>query len=112
MAGDLLPARSDADRARQQIATGFLAIGPKSLNETNARQFSVDLADEQIDAFSQAFLGLTVACARCHDHKFDPISQHDYTSLAGIMLSTDTKFGTPGGVQGRNQSTLIVLPPQ
>ncbi len=110
LAGDLLPARSDAERARQLTATGFLAIGAKSLNETNARQFAVDLADEQIDATSQAFLGLTVACARCHDHRFDPISQRDYTALAGIFLSSETRFGTPGGVQGRNQSTLVELP--
>src|SRR5262249_18773973 len=74
------------------------------------KQFAVDLADEQIDAVTQAFLGLTVACARCHDHRFDPISQRDYTSLAGIFLSSETKYGTPGGVEGRNQSTLCELP--
>lgn len=110
IAGDLLPDRSDAERARNLTATGFLAIGPKSLNETNPRQFAVDLADEQIDATSQAFMGVTVACARCHDHKFDPISQRDYTALAGIFLSTDTRFGTPGGVQARNASSLITVP--
>jgi hypothetical protein len=110
IAGDLIPARNDADRARQLIATGFLAVGAKSLNETNPRQFHVDLADEQIDAVTQATLGLTVACARCHDHKFDPISQRDYTSLAGIFLSTETRFGTPGGVQGRNAAGLLELP--
>ena len=48
----------------------------------------MDLADEQIDATFQAFLGLTVACARCHDHKFDPIPQKDYYALAGIFRST------------------------
>ena len=110
MAGDLLPARSDKDRAENLIATGFLAVGTKSLNETNPKQFAVDLADEQIDAVTQSFLGLTVACARCHDHRFDPVSQRDYTALAGIFLSTDTRFGTAGGVQGRNQSTLVELP--
>lgn len=110
IAGDLLPSRNDAQRAEQLIATGFLAIGAKSLNETKPKQFAVDLADEQIDAITQSFLGLTVSCARCHDHKFDPISQLDYTALAGILLSTETKFGTPGGVQGRNQSTLVELP--
>jgi len=110
VAGDLLPAKSDADRARNLIATGFLAVGPKSLNEMRAKQFAVDLADEQIESTTEAFLGLTVACARCHDHKFDPISQRDYSELAGIFLSTDTKFGTAGGVVGRNQSTLIELP--
>lgn len=112
IAGDLLSHPSAADRSRQTIATGFLAIGPKSVNDMNPRQFAVDVADEQIDAISQAFLGVTVACARCHDHKFDPITQRDYTAMAGIFLSTQTLFGTTGGVAGRNRSTLIDLPIQ
>ncbi len=111
LAGDLLPAKDEVERARHLIATGFLAIGPKGLNETDPRQFAVDLADEQIDATTQAFLGMTVSCARCHDHKFDPITQTDYTALAGIFLSTETKFGTPGGVRARNASSLIEVAP-
>ncbi len=107
LAGDLLPYKNEKEHAEQQIATGFLAIGAKALNETNPRQFAVDLADEQINTVSQAFLGQTISCARCHDHKFDPISQTDYTAIAGIFLSTKTQFGTIGGVQGRNASTLI-----
>jgi hypothetical protein len=110
IAGDLLPDSGDADRARKLMATGFLAVGPKPLNGTDPRQFAVDLADEQIDAVSQAFMGLTISCARCHDHKFDPITQKDYTALAGIFLSTETRFGTVGGVQGRNASSLIEVP--
>ncbi len=110
IAGDLLPAKDDAERARRQIATGFLAIGSKSLNEMNPRQFAVDVADEQIDTVFQAAMGLTVACARCHDHKFDPIPQRDYTAISGIFLSTQTNFGSAGGRQGRNNTTLIELP--
>jgi hypothetical protein len=110
IAGDLLTANSDQDRAANLVATGFLAIGPKSLNEMNRRQFAVDLADEQIDATTQAFLGMTVACARCHDHKFDPITQIDYTALAGIFLSTETRYGTTGGNGGRNAGEVIELP--
>ena len=110
LAGDLLPGQSAADKTRRKIATGFLAIGPKGLNDMNSRQFAVDVADEQIDTLSQAFLGITIACARCHDHKFDPISQRDYTAVAGIFLSTETHFGTQGGVGGRNRSTLLQLP--
>lgn len=110
IAGDLLPSQDEKDRARKQIATGFLAIGAKALNETDPRQFAVDLADEQIETVSLAFLGQTVSCARCHDHKFDPITQRDYTALAGIFLSSETHFGTPGGVQARNASTLIEIP--
>lgn len=112
LAGDLLPSKSPADQTRRKIATGFLAVGPKGLNDMNSRQFAVDVADEQIDTLSQAFLGITIACARCHDHKFDPISQRDYTAVAGIFLSTETHFGTQGGVGGRNRSTLISLPEQ
>lgn len=110
MAGDLLPAANEQERARLLIATGFLALGPKSLNEMNPRQFAVDVADEQIDTFSQAFLGITIACARCHDHKFDPISQREYTAVAGIFLSTETRYGTSGALGGRNRGDLLELP--
>ena len=70
----------------------------------------MDLADEQIDATFQAFLGLTVACARCHDHKFDPIPQKDYYALAGIFRSTETCYGTIRVVQSNHPSPLIDLP--
>lgn len=110
LAGDLLPARDDRQRAEQLVATGFLAMGTKSVNQANARQFALDLADEQIDTVSQAFLGVTAACARCHDHKFDPISQKEYYSLAGIFLSTDTRYGTFFAAQNRSAAELIELP--
>jgi hypothetical protein len=110
IAGDLLKSQTPEEAARRTIATGFLAIGAKGLGEQNPRQFAVDVADEQIDALSQTFLAVTIACARCHDHKFDPISQRDYTAMAGVLLSTATHFGTTGGVAGRNRSTLVELP--
>ncbi len=106
----MLEADSDAEKSRNLVATGFLAIGPKSLNEQMPRQFVVDLADEQIDTVTQSVLGLTVSCARCHDHKFDPVSQKDYTALLGIFLSTDTRYGTAGAVGGRNSGELLLLP--
>ncbi len=110
LAGDLLPASNDAQKTEHLVATGFLAIGPKGLNEQNPRQFCLDLADEQVDTVSQAMLGLTISCARCHDHKFDPISQREYYAMAGIFLSTDTLFGTASGVQNRHGSDLVELP--
>ncbi len=110
IAGDLLPSANDAQKAEQIVATGFLAVGPKGLNEQNARLFCLDLADEQIDAVSQAFVGMTIACARCHDHKFDPISQREYYAMAGIFLSTDTKYGTATNLQNRHASDLVELP--
>ena len=112
IAGDLLPAKSQAERSHNKIATGFLAVGSRSLNEQNPRQFALDQADEQIDTVFQATMSLTMACARCHDHKFDPISQRDYTAVAGIFLSTQTNYGTLGkaGMPGKNVSELISLP--
>ncbi len=110
LAGDLLPSSSDQQRAEQLVATGFLALGTKSVNEQNPRQFFLDVADEQIDTLSQAFLGTTIACARCHDHKFDPISQKEYYALAGIFTSTETRYGTTQGVQNRHPSELMELP--
>lgn len=110
IAGDLLPAESEAQRAEQLVATGFLALGTKSLNEQNSRQFRFDLVDEQIDTMSQAFLATTAACARCHDHKFDPIPMSDYYALAGIFLSSETLYGTPNGQQSRRATDLIDLP--
>jgi hypothetical protein len=110
LAGDLLTAKDDRQKAEYAIATGFLAVGPKSHNERNRQQFMMDVADEQIDATSQAFLGMTVACARCHDHKFDPIPQKDYYALSGIFRSTETCYGTVRLLQNNHPGTLIRLP--
>ena len=88
MAGDLLPASDQAQRHEHLIATGFLAIGPKVLAEVDEAKMQMDIVDEQIDAVGRAFVGLTLGCARCHDHKFDPIDTADYYGLAGIFKST------------------------
>ncbi len=93
LAGDLLPApasESDAQRYERLTATGFLSIGPKMLACDDGRKMELDIVDEQLDTTARAFLGLTIGCARCHDHKFDPISTADYYSLAGIFKSTKT----------------------
>jgi hypothetical protein len=89
LAGDLMPAQKpDEVNVRGIVATGFLALGPRAVSATDkVRQF-YDTVDDEIDTTSKAFLGLTIACARCHDHKFDPISTRDYYSLAGIFAST------------------------
>jgi len=112
LAGDLLPYDDLQSRAEQLIATGFLAIGPKALNERSGLKFELDLADEQIDVTGQAFLGMTVACARCHDHKQDPIPQADYYALAGIFRSTETCYGTVNFINARHTSPLLPLPPE
>jgi hypothetical protein len=110
LAGDLLPAENSTDRARLDIATGYLAIGSKSHITRDPRQFAADLADEQVNAVSQGILGVTVSCARCHDHKFDPIPASDYYSLAGIFASSETQYGTFANAKNRHPSDLVKLP--
>lgn len=92
IAGDLLPAKTAEEQAENRIATGFLTFGSMDLTDRGA-QFEMDRVDDQIDVTSRAILGLTVACARCHDHKTDPVSQEDYYALAGIFYSTLTLAG-------------------
>jgi hypothetical protein len=94
IAGDLLPYDNDAERGRLLIATGFLAVGTKSMGENNEEQFEADLVDEQIDSLTRAVMSSSVACARCHHHKYEPFRMHDYYALAGIFRSTKTFFGT------------------
>lgn len=86
LAGDLMPGAGDSGI----VATGFLALGGKMLAEDDPVKQELDVIDEQVDTFSKTYLGLTVACARCHDHKFDPVTAEDYYSLAGIFKSTKT----------------------
>ncbi len=90
LAGDLLPPGNPDRSAEHLTATGFLCIGPKMLAEDDPVKMEMDIIDEQVDTVGRTFLGLTLGCARCHDHKFDPISQADYYSLAGIFKSTKT----------------------
>ncbi len=109
VAGDLLPASDEKERDANLVATGFLAVGPKGLNERRREQFVMDVVDEQIDVTTRAVMGVSVACARCHDHKFDPVSQRDYYALAGIFRSTQTLYGTPNDRGNRQPSALLAL---
>ncbi|MBL8695231.1 MAG: DUF1549 domain-containing protein [Planctomycetes bacterium] len=106
LAGDLLPEPEDAKALKDQLtATGFLVLGPKMLAEQDKEKLLMDTVDEQVDVAGKAFLGLTLGCARCHDHKFDPISQRDYYAMAGIFRSTAT-FANTGFVSRWRQSEL------
>ncbi len=93
IAGDLLPVdphsldRTPFDRL---VATGFLAIGAKMLAEDDPMKMQMDIIDEQLSVLCQAFMGMTIGCARCHDHKFDPLTAADYYALAGIFKSSQT----------------------
>jgi mono/diheme cytochrome c family protein len=90
LAGDLMPFENAAQRRRQLTATGFLALGPTNYEEQDKGMLRMDIVDEQLETMGRAFLGMTIGCARCHDHKFDPISTRDYYALAGILRSTKT----------------------
>jgi hypothetical protein len=92
LAGDLLidEQTDEATRHDRLIATGFLSMGPKVLAEGDETKLQMDILDEQIDTIGRSMLGLTLGCARCHDHKFDPIAQADYYAIAGIFQSTKT----------------------
>lgn len=94
LAGDLLPTKSDEEKRQNIIGTGFLALGCVDLTALQYEQFKMDRVDDQIDVTTRAFLGMTIACARCHDHKTDPVTQHDYYALAGLFYSTETWSGT------------------
>lgn len=96
IAGDLLPHQNYHEYNQYLIATGFLAIGTKNLTE-NPKQYKADLIDEQIDCITRGFLGITLSCARCHDHKFDPFSQKDYYAMYGILQNTTTLDGVDRG---------------
>ena len=89
LAGDLVePATPERLNVEGQIATGFLAVGAWGNGDADKEKMLTDIVDDQLNATSRAFLALTVTCARCHDHKFDPIPTADYYSLAGIFYST------------------------
>ena len=110
VAGDLLSHENETERARLLVATGFLAIGPKGLNLQDHEQFAADVVDEQLDALSRGFLASSLACARCHDHKSDPVSMEDYYALIGIFKSSKTYYGTWVDSENNNGGDLIALP--
>lgn len=89
IAGDLLPYDTIEQRDRQRIAAGFLEVGPKVLLGVDPNRQKMDIADEQIETIGRTVLGQTLGCARCHDHKFDPVPTADYYALAGIFTSTE-----------------------
>lgn len=88
IAGDALPHATIEQRDRQRIAAGFMVMGPKVLLGNDANNQRMEVADEQIDTIGRALLGLTLGCAKCHDHKFEPVPTADYYALAGILTST------------------------
>jgi len=106
LAGDLLPAKDREERNRQTIATGYLAMARRfgSLLERYPQHLTIE---DTIDNLGRSVLGLTISCARCHDHKFDPISTRDYYGLYGFFASTRYPF--PGIELFQAQRDLVPL---
>ncbi|MBM3811533.1 MAG: DUF1549 domain-containing protein [Acidimicrobiia bacterium] len=89
IAGDLLPTDSpDGVNRRGIVATGFLALGAKAIAQQDKKKMLYDVYDEQVEVVSKAMMGVTLACARCHDHKFDPLLTKDYYSMLSIFANT------------------------
>ncbi|MEE3368026.1 MAG: DUF1553 domain-containing protein [Planctomycetota bacterium] len=103
LAGDLLPAASLEQQQQAAIATTVLTLGNNNLEDQDKAKLRMDVVDEQLETISRGFLAQTIGCARCHDHKFDPIPTRDYYALAGILRNTRT-------LKHANVSKWIELP--
>ena len=88
LAGDLMPSSSPEQRASQLVATGFLMVGDLEIVNPDKAKMETDHIDTQLIKIGGAFLGMTMGCARCHDHKFDPVGLEDYYGMAGMLRSS------------------------
>ncbi len=109
LAGDLLPAANQAEKNRQTIATGYLALSRRFGSLIERYPWHVTLEDT-IDNLGRTVMGLTLSCARCHDHKFDPIRMRDYYGLYGIFAST--RYPQPGLELFKAQHHFVPLLPE
>lgn len=105
IAGDLLPYDTSEQRNANLVATGFLALASKPVIRGRQGKFVPDIVADQIEVTTRSVLGMTVSCARCHDHKFDPIPTTDYYGLAGIFASSETLYGGGGKSMGGAPAT-------
>ena len=113
IAGDLLPASSAPERAENITATGFLMVGDVEIVEPDKAKMEADHIDTQVSKIGTVFMGMTYGCARCHDHKFDPIGLEDYYAIAGMLRSSPSTHKIPFGVWSMLNSTeLPELPEQ
>jgi hypothetical protein len=103
LAGDLLDDTSIEERRRKLIATTFLTMGNSNLEDQDKKMLEMDYVDEQLDVIGRGLLGQTITCARCHDHKFDPIPTRDYYAMAGILKNVQA-------LKHANVSTWVEVP--
>ena len=113
LAADIVAAE---DETRPRAALGFLGLGPKYYRR-GSPEVMADEWEDRIDIVGRGLLGLTVACARCHDHKFDPIPTEDYYALAGVFASTEMfnrplNEGRTSRNRGRGQGTAQAKAPE
>ena len=106
IAGDLLPSKSEEEHWQNTIATGYLAIARRTGDAPDENLVQSDA----VDNLGYAYLGLTVACARCHDHKFDPIPTKDYYGLYSILASS--RFPHPGAETKRFPTGYVYRHPK
>lgn len=112
VAGDLLPAPSGDFYRDGLIATGMLAIGHWPQGDADKQKMVSDIVDDQVDVVTRAFLGTTLACARCHDHKFDPLSIEEYYGMAGIFFSSSILPGPGAKTEGSPISHFPLAAPE
>src|SRR5262249_13351093 len=116
IAGDHIPpAPRAAARGLEEInADGIMATTMLSLGQwggIDRKKRMADIVDDQIDTIGRTFLGVTLACARCHDHKFDPVTTADYYGLAGIFYSSRVISDTVYLSHGTNRLRIPLVPP-
>ncbi|MFM2168671.1 MAG: hypothetical protein RIS79_3042 [Verrucomicrobiota bacterium] len=108
IAGDLMPAKSIEDRAENITATGFLMVGDIEIVNPDKAKMETDHIDTQMIKIGQTFMGMTLGCVRCHDHKFDPIGLEDYYGIAGMLRSSPSSHKMPDmGVWSTINSTVL-----
>jgi len=112
IAGDLMPANSNEDRAEKIIATGFLMLGDIEIVNPDKARMETDHIDTQVGKIGTAFMGMTLSCVRCHDHKFDPIGVEDYYGIAGMLRSSPSSRKIPFGVWSTLNTTELPETPE
>jgi hypothetical protein len=112
IAGDLIATSSDSEKAEFITATGFLMLGDVEIVEPDKAKMEADHIDTQVTKIGATFLGMTLGCVRCHDHKFDPIGLEDYYGIAGMLRSSPSTHKIPFGVWSTLNSTELPETPE
>ncbi|MBU6172192.1 MAG: DUF1553 domain-containing protein, partial [Planctomycetes bacterium] len=107
IAGDLMPAPSPDEGAENLIATGFLMVGDVPIVEPDKPKMVADHIDSQVSKIGTVFLGMTLGCARCHHHKFDPVGLQDYYGIAGMLHSSPSTHKIPFGVWSKLNERIL-----